>query len=93
LVEAGMLTFDSFVDVGFLPEYLELIPDLKVVLSRRDKIASFTVAVVVKLTQYRKCCQVLAENGFRKYFAGLRKMVHYQKACDEFEENMKLHLQ
>jgi hypothetical protein len=75
-VQAAVVCLDAFVGVGYVADYVAIVPEFKTVLGRQDKTAAFII-------------QVIAKNGFPKYFDGLESIQPYQQQCSVFEKNFK----
>jgi hypothetical protein len=87
LLETGLLVLDAFLNVGYVADYLWVIPHLGALIARGDKLARFTLRLLPMFARYRGCSSLLAAHGFPKYFADLKKRGQYLDVCNEFERN------
>jgi hypothetical protein len=88
-LQAAMMCLDAFVDVGYIDDYIAIIPELKTVLGRQDKTAAFVIRIIAKMARFPQCCPALAKNGFPRYFDALKGIQAYHQQCSIFEKNFK----
>jgi hypothetical protein len=87
-LESALLVLDTFVDIGYLEDYAAVIPELRAIVKRGDKIAAFALDVVVKLARFPEARPALEETKFPRYFEKIAK-VGFEEQAAAFRDNWK----
>jgi hypothetical protein len=87
-LEAALLVLDGFAETGYMEDYVGIVPELREILKRADRIAVMALGVVVKLARFRELRAAMLECRFPAYFERIAKR-GYERQAAAFEANWK----